>query len=100
MPPGHRIRLPKIVFPPLETPAGAPGVGFLVAYEDAAGEEGWSTGIVRAIDEGFEGREFTVEARSGTFHVGRGLIFYWWPPPGPPSGSRSAAPQFGQPPDW
>jgi len=66
--------------PPVETPAGAPELGSLIAYEDSEATEGWSSGVVRAIEEGWEGREFTVETRRGRRRVSRELVFYWWAP--------------------
>jgi len=80
MPLGYRIKTRISSFPPLETPAGAPDLGFIIAYEDAEAWEGWSAGVVQAIDEGLEGREFTVETHMGRSRVSRDLIFYWWPP--------------------
>ena len=68
------------LFPPSETPAGAPELGFLIAYEDPAAEEGWSAGVVREIEEGWEEREFTVESRTGRLRVSRSAVFYWWEP--------------------
>jgi hypothetical protein len=68
------------VFPPSETPAGAPGLGFLIAYEDPEAKEGWSAGIVKDIEDGCEGREFTVESRTGKLRVVRSAVFYWWAP--------------------
>jgi hypothetical protein len=68
------------ILPPVETPAGAPELGFLIAYEDPEAKEGWSAGVVRAIEEGWEGREFTVETRRGKHRVSRDLVFYWWAP--------------------
>lgn len=70
----------KPVLPPVETPAGAPGLGFLIAYEDPEAWEGWSFGVVREIEEGCEGREFTVDSRMGRFRVSRSSVFYWWAP--------------------
>ena len=72
--------LAKPALPPPETPAGAPGCGFLIAYEDAEAEEGWSAGVVRAIEEGWEERLFTVETPSGKLRVCRSTVFYWWEP--------------------
>jgi hypothetical protein len=80
MSPAFAIGLPRL--PPLETPAGAPGLGFLIAFEDLEAEAGWSAGVVEAIEEGCEGREFTVKARNGPLRVSRGMVFYWWPPGG------------------
>jgi hypothetical protein len=80
MAPGPRIKARISSFPPLETPAGAPDLGFVIAYEDPEAWEGWSAGVVQAIDEGLEGREFTVETYLGKSRVSRDLIFYWWPP--------------------
>lgn len=77
MPLGFVIRLPPL--PPLETPAGAPGLGFLIAFEDPEAESGWSAGVVEAIEEGCEGREFTVKTLRGRLQVSRGMVFYWWP---------------------
>ncbi len=65
---------------PLETPAGAPELGFLIAYEDSEAQEGWSAGVVRDIEEGCDGREFTVESRRGKRCVSRSSVFYWWAP--------------------
>jgi hypothetical protein len=79
---GRSARAGKLVFPPAETPAGAPGVGFLIAYEDPEAQEGWSAGVVRDIEEGCDGREFTVESRTGDLRVSRSAVFYWWAPGG------------------
>jgi len=68
------------ILPPAETPAGAPELGCLIAYEDPEAQEGWSAGIVRAIEEGWGGREFTVETRRGKRRVSRDVVFYWWAP--------------------
>ena len=68
------------VVPPAETPAGAPGLGFLIAYEDPEAWEGWSSGVVLRIEEGCEGREFTVESNGGELRVSRSAVFYWWAP--------------------
>jgi hypothetical protein len=92
MSPDHRIKARLSSFPPPETPAGAPNLGFLIAYEDPEARDGWSAGVVKAVDDGLEGKEFTVETRVGRFRVSRELVFYWWPP-----GSDRADPQFGQP---
>lgn len=68
------------VFPPLETPPGAPGIGYLIAYEDLGSDEGWAAGLVKAIEDGWQERLFTVETRNGELCVSRGAVFYWWPP--------------------
>jgi hypothetical protein len=81
-PGGSPARDAKPVFPPLETPAGAPDLGFLIAFEDPLAQEGWTAGVVKAIDDGWEERVFTVENRTGELRVPRGMVFYWWPPPG------------------
>jgi len=70
----------KAVFPPLETPPGAPGIGYVIAYEDPGTAEGWAAGLVKAIEDGFEERLFTVKTRDGERCVSRGAVFYWWPP--------------------
>jgi hypothetical protein len=70
----------EATFPPYETPAGAPELGCVIAYEDPETEEGWSAGVVKAIDEGWEGRELTVETRRGKLRVARDRVFYWWAP--------------------
>ena len=57
----------KPLLPPVETPEGAPGLGFLIAYEEPAAPDGW------------DGRHFTVETRAGECGVPRDLVFYWWP---------------------
>jgi hypothetical protein len=72
--------LARPVLPPAETPAGSPGLGFLIAYEDPEAWEGWSSGVVRRIEEGCEGRVFTVDSRRGELRVSRSAIFYWWAP--------------------
>lgn len=89
---GFTIGLPPL--PPPETPPGAPGLGFLIAYEDAEAESGWSTGIVEAIEESSEGRVFAVKTRNGPLQVSRAMIFYWWPPgrPRPRSAAVAASP--------
>jgi len=86
--PPQRPRLldSKPALPPLETPAGAPGCGFLIAYEDADAAEGWSAGVVRAVEEGWEGRDFTVETPRGARRVSRSMVFYWWEPDAPVDG--------------
>ena len=64
----------------METPAGAPGLGFLIAYEDPEAWEGWSAGVVCEIEDGCEGKEFTVDSRAGRLRVARSAVFYWWAP--------------------
>jgi hypothetical protein len=82
LPERSRAAAVNLVFPPSETPAGAPELGFLIAYEDPEAEEGWSAGVVKAIEEGWEGREFTVDAGTGKVRVSRSAVFYWWAPGG------------------
>jgi hypothetical protein len=69
----------KPALPPLEIPAGAPGLGFLIAYEEPEAQDGWDVGIVKAIEDGWDGRHFTVETGRGQQGVSRELVFYWWP---------------------
>ncbi|HYX24438.1 MAG TPA: hypothetical protein VFC23_09835 [Thermoanaerobaculia bacterium] len=69
----------KPLLPPVETPEGAPGLGFLIAYEEPAAPDGWDAGVVKAIEDGWDGRHFTVETRAGECGVPRDLVFYWWP---------------------
>jgi hypothetical protein len=90
---GFAIGLPPL--PPSETPPGAPGLGFLIAYEDPEAEAGWSTGIVEAIEEGCEGRVFRVKTRTGLLQVSRGLVFYWWPPGRAPAAAQATSRRSG-----
>ncbi|MBW8878127.1 MAG: hypothetical protein JF614_24450 [Acidobacteria bacterium] len=69
----------KPILPPVETPEGAPGLGFLIAYEEPEAPDGWAAGVVKAIDDGWDGRHFTVETGTGERGVHRELVFYWWP---------------------
>lgn len=69
---------PKLVLPPIETPEGAPDLGFLIAFEEPAASEGWSSGIVKAVEDGLDGRHFTIDTQAGRQEVPRELVFYWW----------------------
>ncbi|MFY9824530.1 MAG: hypothetical protein WAM82_24350 [Thermoanaerobaculia bacterium] len=70
---------PKPVLPPVETPEGAPDLGFLIAFEEPAAPDGWAAGIVKAVEDGWDGRHFTVDTPKGEQDVPRELVFYWWP---------------------
>jgi hypothetical protein len=70
---------PKPVLPPVETPEGAPELGFLIAFEEPNAPEGWAAGIVREVEDGWDGRHFTVDTPAGEQEVPRDLVFYWWP---------------------
>ncbi|HSS51957.1 MAG TPA: hypothetical protein VLX28_23700, partial [Thermoanaerobaculia bacterium] len=69
---------PKPVLPPVETPEGAPELGFLIAFEEPGAPDGWASGIVKAVEDGWDGRHFTVDTRAGEQEVPRELVFYWW----------------------
>ncbi|HEX4965114.1 MAG TPA: hypothetical protein VF173_30175 [Thermoanaerobaculia bacterium] len=69
----------KPPLPPVETPTGSPELGFLIAYEEPDAQDGWAAGIVHAIEDGWDGRHFTVESQTGARQVPRDLVFYWWP---------------------
>jgi hypothetical protein len=70
---------PKPVLPPVETPEGAPELGFLIAFEEPTAPEGWASGIVKAVEDGWDGRHFTIDTTAGEQEVPRELVFYWWP---------------------
>jgi hypothetical protein len=70
---------PKPVLPPVETPEGAPELGFLIAFEEPAAPDGWASGIVKAVEDGWDGRHFTIDTKAGEQEVSRDLVFYWWP---------------------
>jgi hypothetical protein len=70
---------PKPVLPPVETPEGAPELGFLIAFEEPNAPDGWAAGIVREVEDGWDGRHFTVDTAAGEQEVPRDLVFYWWP---------------------
>jgi len=70
---------PKPVLPPVETPEGAPDLGFLIAFEEPNAPDGWASGIVKAVEDGWDGRHFTIETTAGEQEVPRELVFYWWP---------------------
>jgi hypothetical protein len=79
-PPQRPLALdPKPVLPPVETPEGAPDLGFLIAYEEPEAPDGWASGIVKAVEDGLEGRHFTIDTKAGEQEVPRKLVFYWWP---------------------
>ncbi|HSS77136.1 MAG TPA: hypothetical protein VLV54_10370 [Thermoanaerobaculia bacterium] len=65
--------------PPVETPEGAPDLGFLIAYEEPGAPEGWASGVVKAVEDGLEGRRFTIGTNAGDQEVLRDQVFYWWP---------------------
>jgi len=67
------------ILPPFETPEGAPDLGFLIAYEEPEACDGWAAGVVKAIEDGWDGRYFTVGTRAGDRTVPRDQVFYWWP---------------------
>jgi len=69
----------KPALPPVETPEGAPDLGFLIAYEEPEAPDGWASGIVKAVEDGADGRHFTIETAAGELEVLRELVFYWWP---------------------
>lgn len=69
----------KPILPPFETPEGAPDLGFLIAYESPEARDGWAAGVVKAIEDGWDGRYFTVGTRAGDRTVPRDQVFYWWP---------------------
>ena len=77
----HRSRPqdPKPGLPPVETPEGAPDLGFLIAFEEPTAPEGWASGIVKAVEDGWDGRRFTIETTAGRQEVPREMVFYWWP---------------------
>lgn|GEM_PF-2409300 len=70
---------PKPVLPPVETPEGAPDLGFLIAYEEPGAPEGWASGVVKSVEDGLEGRRFTIGTNAGDQEVLRDQVFYWWP---------------------
>jgi hypothetical protein len=69
----------KPVLPPVETPEGAPDLGFLIAFEEPGAPDGWASGIVKAVEDGVDGRHFTIDTKAGKREVPRELVFYWWP---------------------
>ena len=69
----------KPVLPPVETPEGAPELGFLIAFEEPGAPDGWASGIVKAVEDGWDGRHFKIETKAGEQDVPRELVFYWWP---------------------
>lgn len=69
----------KPALPPVETPEGAPELGFLIAFEEPEAPEGWASGIVKAVEDGWDGRRFTVDTKAGEQDVPRDMVFYWWP---------------------
>jgi hypothetical protein len=69
----------KPVLPPVETPEGAPELGFLIAFEEPGAPDGWASGIVKAVEDGWDGRHFTIDTKAGEQDVPRELVFYWWP---------------------
>ena len=69
----------KPVLPPVETPEGAPELGFLIAFEEPEAPDGWAAGIVKEVEDGLDGRQFTIDTTAGEQEVPRELVFYWWP---------------------
>jgi len=77
----RRSSLPdsKPSLPPVETPEGAPELGFLVAFEEPTAPDGWASGIIKAVEDGWDGRRFTIDTKAGEREVSRDMVFYWWP---------------------
>ena len=69
----------KPAFPPAETPKGSPELGFLIAFEEPDAPDGWAAGIVREVEDGWDGRHFTIDTPAGEQEVRREMVFYWWP---------------------
>jgi hypothetical protein len=69
----------KPVLPPVETPEGSPELGFLIAFEEPGAPDGWASGIVKAVEDGWDGRHFTIDTKTGEQEVPRDMVFYWWP---------------------
>jgi len=69
----------KPALPPVETPEGAPELGFLVAFEEPTAPDGWASGIIKAVEDGWDGRRFTIDTKAGEREVSRDMVFYWWP---------------------
>ena len=70
---------PKPALPPVETPEGSPELGFLIAFEEPTAPDGWAAGIVKAVEDGWDGRRFTIDTAAGEQEVSRDMVFYWWP---------------------